>query len=209
MIASDCLQTFGRMSRVVMLAKTKTCAVVGLDGHMVDVAVDISPGLPTFTVVGFPDAAVRESTERVRAAIRNSGTEFPMKRITASLAPSDLQKTGPSYDLSIAAALLASSGQLPHIDPGSLLLGELALDGKLRATQGVLPMVAVGRERGYDTVFVPEENAAEASLVSGMNVVPVDSLESLISHMRGMGQLPIFDRKTGVVKEAPPSRRGR
>ncbi len=192
-----------------MLAKTKTCAVVGLDGHMVDVEVDISPGLPKFTVVGLPDAAVRESTERVRAAIRNSGTEFPMKRITASLAPSDLPKTGPSYDLPIAAALLASSGQLPHVDPGSLLLGELALDGKLRATQGILPMVAVGRERGYDTVFVPEENAAEASLVNGMSVVPVDSLESLVSHMRGMRVLPLFDPGTGIVRETPAPRSGR
>jgi magnesium chelatase family protein len=209
MPASDRNRTYVLNWWDVMLAKTKTCAVVGLDGHMVDVEVDISPGLPKFTVVGLPDAAVRESTERVRAAIRNSGTEFPMKRITASLAPSDLPKTGPSYDLPIAAALLASSGQLPHLDPGSLLLGELALDGKLRATQGVLPMVAVGRERGYDTVFVPEENAAEASLVSGMNVIPVDSLESLISHMRGTRSLPMFDPKTGSVKEAPAPRSSR
>ncbi|MDA0232967.1 MAG: magnesium chelatase, partial [Chloroflexi bacterium] len=122
-----------------MLSKSKTCAIVGLDGTIVDVESDISPGLPAFHVVGLPDAAVQESRERVRSAIRNSGTEFPMRRITVSLAPADLKKTGPAYDLPIAMGLLMSSGQVPDTFAGSLMLGELALDGSLRPTQGMLP----------------------------------------------------------------------
>ena len=156
-----------------MLARSKTCAIVGLDGTVVDVEADISPGLPAFHVVGLPDAAVQESRERVRAAIRNSGAEFPMRRITGSLAPADLRKSGPAYDLPIAMGLLMSSGQVPHTLSGSLLLGELALDGKLRPTPGMLPMVAVAKSAGVKTVFVPAVNAREAALVHGMEVMPV------------------------------------
>lgn len=172
-----------------MLAKTKTCAVVGLDGHVVEVEVDISPGLPAFHIVGLPDAAVQESKERVRAAIRNSGAEFPMRRITVSLAPADLKKTGPSYDLPIAVGILISTGQLPNRMNGSLLLGELALDGSLRPTQGILPMVAVGRSEGYSEVFVPSENAAEAALVSDMRVKAARSLDAVVGHLRNEAQI--------------------
>ena len=129
-----------------MLAKTRTCALSGLNGFLVEVEVDISPGLPAFNIVGLPDAAVRESSERVRAAIRNSGCEFPLKRVTVGLAPADVKKSGPSYDLPIAIGVLLSTGQIPDRLDGALLLGELALDGKLRPTQGILPMVAVGGE---------------------------------------------------------------
>ena len=172
-----------------MLAKTKTCAVVGLDGHVVEVEVDISPGLPAFNIVGLPDAAVQESRERVRAAIRNSGAEFPMRRITVSLAPADLKKTGPSYDLPIAVGILMSSGQLPENVKNALLLGELALDGVLRSTRGILPMVAVGKQRGYNQVFVPFPNAQEASLVEGMSVLPALGLEEVIAHIRADAQI--------------------
>ena len=167
-----------------MLAKTRTCAVVGLDGFVVEVEVDISPGLPAFNIVGLPDTAVQESRERVRAAIRNSGSEFPVRRITVSLAPADLKKTGPSYDLPIAIGILLSTGQIPDTLTGALLLGELALDGKLRPTQGILPMVAVGRSQGFKTVFVPAVNADEAALVSGVTIVPVDTLSQLVAHVR-------------------------
>ena len=131
-----------------MLAKCKTCAVVGLDGYVVEVEVDISPGLPAFTIVGLPDTAVQEARERVRAAIRNSGAEFPMRRITVSLAPADLRKSGPAYDLPIALGVLLSSGQVPEIPGSALLLGELSLDGGLRHTNGILPMVVVAKEEG-------------------------------------------------------------
>lgn len=191
-----------------MLAKTITSAIVGLEGMLVDVEADISPGLPAFHVVGLPDTAVQESRERVRSAIRNSGAEFPMRRITVSLAPADLPKSGPAYDLPIAMGLLMSSGQVPDTLSGSLLLGELALDGKLRATQGMLPMVAVGKSAGVKTVFVPAANAREAALVHGMEVMPVESLAQLVSHTRGTSTIKPYDGKSapaggaeGAVKD--------
>lgn len=176
-----------------MLAKTRTCAVVGLEGYVVEVEVDISPGLPAFHIVGLPDTAVQESRERVRAAVRNSGAEFPMRRIAVSLAPADLKKSGPSYDLPIAVGILVSSGQLPSDLNGSLLLGELALDGALRSTRGILPMVAVGRSQGFNTIFVPEENAPEAALVDGVEIVPAPDLQQVISHFRNETQIAPFD----------------
>ena len=167
-----------------MLAKSRTCAVVGLDGYIVEV--DISPGLPSFTIVGLPDAAVQEARERVRAAIRNSGCEFPMRRITASLAPADLRKAGPAYDLPIALAVLLSSGQVATAPESSLFLGELSLDGGLRHTNGILPMVMVARDEGFKTVFVPASDPPEAALVEGVEVVPLESLASLVAHLSGV-----------------------
>ena len=168
-----------------MLAKSLSCAVVGLDGFIVEVEVDISPGLPSFTIVGLPDPAVQESRERVRSAVRNSGFEFPLRRITVNLAPADLRKAGPAYDLPIAVGLLLSSGQVTHDVTDSLFLGELSLDGSLRRTNAILPMVAVGQQQGYRTVFVPAENAAEAALVDGVEVIPVTTLAELAGHLRG------------------------
>ncbi len=168
-----------------MLAKVNSCAVVGLDGALVEVEVDISQGLPAFTVVGLPDAAVQEARERVRAAIRNSGCTFPNKRITVNLAPADLKKEGPAYDLPIAVGILLSSEQMV-VDTSSLLfLGELSLDGSLRHSHGILPMVALARQRGLSTVFVPAPDAEEAALVEGVNIVPVPSLSHLVAHLRG------------------------
>ena len=168
-----------------MLAKAKTCAVVGLDGYIVEVEVDISPGLPSFTIVGLPDTAVQEARERVRAAVRNSGCEFPMRRITVNLAPADLRKAGPAYDLPIAVALLLSSKQVPQIPDSALLLGELSLDGSLRHTSGILPMVAVARDEGLRRVFVPSSDANEAALVEGAEITPVATLVELVAHLRG------------------------
>ena len=174
---------------------------MGLNGFLVEVEVDISPGLPAFNIVGLPDAAVQESRERVRAAIRNSGAEFPMRRITVSLAPADVRKSGPSYDLPIAVGILLSSGQVPDSINGSLLLGELALDGALRPTQGILPMVAVGRERGIKNVFVPTPNAAEAALVEGVKVTGVDALAQLAGHLRSELSIPLYQAVHTGVKE--------
>ena len=168
-----------------MLARAVTCAVVGLEGYIVQVEVDISPGLPKFTIVGLPDAAVQEARERVRAAIRNSGCEFPMRRITTNMAPADLPKAGPAYDLPIALAVLISSGQLPAAPESTMFLGELSLDGTLRHTNGVLPMVAVAREEGFESVFVPACDAGEAALVEGIRVFPVETLGHLLRHFRG------------------------
>ncbi|MEW6034396.1 MAG: YifB family Mg chelatase-like AAA ATPase [Chloroflexota bacterium] len=168
-----------------MLAKATSCAVVGLEGAIVEVEVDISPGLPSFTIVGLPDTAVQEARERVRAAIRNSGCVFPNKRITVNLAPADLRKEGPAYDLPIAMGILLSSEQVSADLSTTLFLGELSLDGGLRHTQGILPMVALAREKGLSTVMVPSVDAREASLIEGLVIVPVDSLSQLVGHLRG------------------------
>ena len=159
-----------------MLATVKSCAVTGLEGQIIDVEVDISGGLPAFNIVGLPDKAVQESRERVRAAIRNSDCEYPMRRITANLAPADLQKAGPSYDLPLAVSVLASSGQIYAIPGDSIFLGELSLNGDVRHTAGILPMVAVAQEAGIATAFVPAADGPEAALIDGIEVVPVRNL---------------------------------
>ncbi|MDD4858654.1 MAG: YifB family Mg chelatase-like AAA ATPase [Dehalococcoidales bacterium] len=168
-----------------MLAKVRSCAVVGLDGAIVEVEVDISSGLPSFTIVGLPDTAVQEAKERVRAAIRNSGGTFPMKRIVVNLAPADLKKAGPAYDLPIAMGILLSSGQLTADVSRTVFLGELSLDGNLRHTTGILPMVGLAYQQGIPEVIVPEADAREASLVDGARIIPAASLTRLISHFRG------------------------
>jgi magnesium chelatase family protein len=175
-----------------MLAVARTFALVGVDAAFVDAEVDIHRGLPTFSVVGLPDAAVRESRERVRAAIVNSGFEFPLKRITVSLAPSDLRKAGPGFDLAIAAALLAACGQLqPRLLERWALAGELALDGRLRPVRGALAMADAARAGGVEGIAVPLVNAAEAAMISGITVAPMASLRTLLELDRGeVGELP-------------------
>jgi magnesium chelatase family protein len=188
-----------------MLAKVISCALLGLEGAIVEVEVDISPGLPSFTLVGLPDAAVQEAKERVRAAVRNSGYSFPMKRIIVNLAPADLKKAGPAYDLPIAVGILLSSEQLSADVCHTLLLGELSLDGSLRHTNGILPMVALAYQKGLTDVIVPETDAKEASLVEGAKILPFASLPQLASYLRG--EIPPPEYKPGEVKEdAPPDR---
>ncbi|MFQ6016171.1 MAG: YifB family Mg chelatase-like AAA ATPase [Anaerolineae bacterium] len=168
-----------------MLAKVSSCAVVGLEGAIVQVEVDISRGLPSFTIVGLPDAAVQESRERVRAAIRNSGAHFPGTRLTVNLAPADLRKEGPAYDLPIAVGILLASEQLYADLSTSLFIGELSLDGSVRHTNGILPMASLAKEQGYETVYVPAVDAPEAALIQGIKVIPVENLESLMDHLSG------------------------
>ena len=176
-----------------MLANAQTCAVLGLDGFVVQVEVDISPGLPVFNIVGLPDAAVQEAKERVRAALRNSGCEFPLRRITVNLAPADLKKEGPAYDLPIAICMLLSSGQIDTLPTGAIFLGELSLEGTLRHTKGILAMVSVARDQGYTSVFVPTSDAEEASLVEDIKVYPVSSLRQLIEHLRCENEIEPLD----------------
>ena len=173
-----------------MLAKVTSCAVIGLEGAIVDVEVDISPGLPSFTIVGLPDTAVQESKERVRAAIRNSGCTFPAKRITVNLAPADLKKAGPAYDLPIAIGILLSSEQISADFSNTLFLGELSLDGSLKHTNGILSMVALAGEKGLTNVYVPAEDGNEASLLDSLKVIPCASLAQLISHLRNEISIP-------------------
>jgi magnesium chelatase family protein len=169
-----------------MLAKVFSCAVIGLEGAIVEVEVDTANGLPSFVVVGLPDAAVQESRERVQAAIRNAGFYFPQKRLTVNLAPASLRKEGPAYDLPIALGVLAAVGQLPtEAFNGVLVVGELSLDGSVRHVRGVLPMTALARAAGYGTVLVPEVDAREAALIPDVNVIPVANLAQLVKHLSG------------------------
>jgi magnesium chelatase family protein len=169
-----------------MLAQVTSCAVVGLEGELIQVEVDISRGLPSWTLVGLPDAAVRESSERVRSAIKNSGLQFPRGRLTINLAPADLRKEGPAYDLPIAVGVLVASEQLFPLDDAAMLIGELSLDGSVRHVKGTLPMAAKARDAGISTLYVPQEDAPEAALVEGVNVYPISTLGRLVSHLLGI-----------------------
>jgi magnesium chelatase family protein len=176
-----------------MLGKARTCAIIGLDGALVEVEVDISQGLPAFMIVGLPDTAVQEAKERVRTAIKNCGCVFPQRRITVNLAPADLRKEGPAYDLPIAVGILLASEQIPAGAEDCLFLGELSLDGSVRHTNGMLPMVAVARDAGLASVFVPATDALEASLIPDVTVFPVDHLAQLVMHLRGEQRIAPFD----------------
>ncbi|HXF51072.1 MAG TPA: YifB family Mg chelatase-like AAA ATPase, partial [Dehalococcoidia bacterium] len=172
-----------------------SCAVIGLGGELVEVEVDVTPGEPKMFTVGLPDAAVREAQERVRSAIKNSGLAFPHRRVVVNLAPADLKKEGPSYDLPIAVGILLASEQVLADVSGTVFLGELALDGQVRHAHGILPMVALARERGMTTVVVPEADAEEAALVEGVDVIPVGTLRALVDHLNRDAVIPPFERQ--------------
>ena len=187
-----------------MLAKVKSAAAVGLEGAVVDVEVDLLPGLPSFTIVGLPDKAVQEARERVRSAIRNSSYKFPGRRITVNLAPADLKKEGPAYDLPIAIGILISSGQVNADISHSVFLGELSLDGRLRHTHGVLPMVALAREKGLSAVFVPWDDRKEASLIDSIHIFPAESLAQLVAHLQGETSIPEYHSEFNWEHEFRP-----
>lgn len=168
-----------------MLSKINSCAVIGLDCERIEVEADIGPGMAGTTVVGLPDTAVQESRERVKSAIKNSGALYPNLRITINLAPADIKKEGPAYDLPIAVGILAASGQLDADLSQSLLVGELALDGKLRHTNGILPVTLFAKEKGYGRLFVPKVDEFEAGLVEGVEIIPIESLTQLIDYLEG------------------------
>ena len=187
-----------------MLAMARSCAIIGLDGALVEVEVDIANGLAAFVIVGLPDAAVNEAKERVKAAIKNSGCLFPYKHITVNLAPADLRKEGPAYDLPIAAGILFASGQInPNEElTNALFLGELSLDGALRHTNGILPMVALAREKHVKAVFVPAVDAVEATLIEGVTVYPVETLGQLVAHLNGIKQIEPYIRDPHILDNA-------
>ncbi len=191
-----------------MLAKINSCALVGLDAILVEVEVDAAQGMPGTTLVGLPSMAVKESKERVWAAIRNSGLRFPGgRRLTINLAPADLRKDGPAYDLPIALGLLAASGQIPpDVLDGALVLGELSLDGSVRHVRGVISAAHLAETLGLEKIFVPASDAAEASLFPTIEVVPVDHLISLVEHLLGLDVIPPFDPESvDVSVESPAS----
>src|SRR5215831_15076506 len=180
-----------------MLARLRTAAVFGVEACQVDVEVDVSFGMPKFTMVGLPDASVRESRDRVRSAIRNSGFTFPPHRITVNLAPADVRKAGAAFDLPIALGILAAEGVVECKDASTLLLlGELSLDGSIHPARGVLPIAAAARRAGIDALLLPAANASEAAIVAGLNVYPVTSLSEAAR--------ALSDRTLAPARPSPP-----
>ena len=180
-----------------MLAKVVSCGVVGLDGITVTVEVDFSPnsGQPQFNIVGLPGSAIKESRERVQSAIKNTGLRFPHKRYTVNLAPANIPKDGPAYDLPIAIGALAATDQCPldALDD-AMFIGELSLDGQLRHVKGVISCAYAAHLEGLSTIYVPDCDAAEAALIPDLDVIPVPSLGHLVEHLYGMRVIPAFRR---------------
>lgn len=172
-----------------MLAKVKSAGLFGIEGYVINVEVDISQGLPSFEIVGLPDAAVREARERVRAAIKNSGFEFPIRRITVNMAPADTKKEGPAFDLAIAVGILMATGQIqPMSEFSPVYLGELSLDGSIRPVRGVLPMLLSIRSQER-SVVLPDENICEASHVEDMVIYSAATLKDLVLKLNSPGEM--------------------
>lgn len=172
-----------------MFSKLISMGLVGVDAFPVEVEAFLSNGMPCFDVVGLPDAAVRESRERVRAAIRTCGFDYPTARITVNLAPADVRKEGAVYDIPLMVALLAASGQMPAVPQNCGFVGELSLDGTVRRINGALPMAIKARDMGLESFFVPADNSAEVSVVDGINCYPLRNVSQLVAHLRGETRL--------------------
>ncbi len=172
-----------------MFSRLKSVGLFGIDSYMIEVEADISTGLPAFDIVGLPDAAVKESRDRVRAAIKNCGYKFPVSRITINLAPADLKKEGSIYDLPVLIAILKASGQLKAELNDSIFVGELSLDGRVRPSGGILAIAITALNNQIKNVFVPAENAAEAAVIDGINVYGISTVKELIEHIKGINTL--------------------
>jgi len=169
-----------------VLAKVLSSAVLGIDAYRVEVEVDITSGLPSFSTVGLPEASVKESKERVKSAIANSGYRFPDDRITVNLAPADIKKEGTGFDLPIALGILAATGIIPQEALSRhLVLGELSLDGRVKPVKGSLPMAISARQWGHPAIIVPHENGLEASVVGDIDVLPVKTLSEVVEFLSG------------------------
>src|SRR5213594_505069 len=187
-----------------MLARVRSGALRGIDALVVDVEVDISTGLPHTTTVGLPDGAVREATDRIRAALRNAGFEYPTRRLTVNLAPAGVRKEGPHYDLPIALGILAADAKPPLPDLGPwCVLGELGLDGRVHDVRGALPIAAAARRAGLAAMLVPAANAAEAALAGGPPVFGVETLAEAVTHLRGNSREPVTVDAAALLAVAP------
>ncbi len=169
-----------------MISKINSFALYGLEGKSVEIEIDINNGLPSFEIVGLADTAVKESKERVRSAVKNSGRNLPTKKITANFAPADLKKEGSAFDLPLAIGLLKASAQLVTETDGIVFLGELSLDGRLRKINGVLPILIAARDAGFRTFIIPFENSEEASFVNGIDVYAFRTLTEVVDHLSGL-----------------------
>jgi magnesium chelatase family protein len=188
-----------------MLARLESAAVFGIDAFPVHVEVDVGLGLPFFRMVGLPDASVRESRDRVRAAIRNSGFPFPAHRMTINLAPADVRKAGSSFDLPIALGILAAGGMFGSQNLSDIVIvGELSLDGTIHSARGVLPIAAAARRRGQSALLLPAHNAPEASIVEGLRLLPVTTLTEAVDVLRGgpPSPVPSLPRSAGLAPDS-------
>jgi magnesium chelatase family protein len=186
-----------------MFAQTFGSTTIGVNGFLIHVEVDITNGLPGFEIVGLPDTAVRESRDRVRAAIKNSGFKFPARKTTINLAPADMKKDGSGLDLPIAIGILLANGIIPQeLSEKSMFVGELSLEGKLRGIHGILPMAIHCLEKGITNIFVAPENASEALLVDGLTVYAPNTLEELIAFLKGDNEL-IAAQNDDIILEEP------
>lgn len=167
-----------------MYVKVHSSATVGIDAYIMEIELDMTQGLPGLVMVGLPDSAVKESKERVRSALYNSGYSYPQKKLTLNLAPADVPKEGASLDLPIAIALVTAFGMIPNEAVEKVMfLGELALDGTLRPVRGVLPVALSAKENGFESFILPEENAPEAAVVNGIDIIPVKTLQQAVQHL--------------------------
>lgn len=179
-----------------MLAHVFSCAVIGLDGVLIDIEVDYGQGLPHMAIVGLPDEAIKESRERVYSAIKNAFLVYPRKPLTVNLAPASVRKEGPFYDLPIAIGVLVTAEQIPpEAIENSLIIGELSLDGTVRHVRGILAVAALARSEGYKKIYVPAVDAPEASLIPDIEVYPVETLNQLWQHLNGENLIPAFQPK--------------
>ncbi len=188
-----------------MLAHVLSSAVIGIDAIPLTVEVDISTSMPIWSLVGLPDAAVKESQERVRSAIRNSAFEFPLRRITINLAPADVKKEGPSFDLPIAVGILVASGQLSgQILHETVIVGELSLDGSVRSVAGILPIALAAKANKIKRMLVPTANTREAAIVGGLDVIPVATLVDVASALNAPDTLkPVVLDPSILLPEQP------
>ena len=173
-----------------MLAKVYSSAVLGIDAYRVEVEVDITAGLPSYTTVGLPEASVKESKERVKSAIGNSGYRFPDDRITVNLAPAAIKKEGTGFDLPIALGILTATGLIPQeVIARYMVLGELSLDGRVKPVRGSLPMALAAKKAGYRAILVPADNSREAAVVTDIDVLPVRTLSQVVGFLTGYARI--------------------
>jgi len=168
-----------------MLAKVNSFGLIGIDGHSVEVEIDINSGLPSYDVVGLADTAIKESKERVKSAIKNSAFNYPINKIIVNLAPAHTKKEGSMYDLPIAVGILIANSTLTQNEVKDyIILGELSLDGSIRKINGVLPMVISAKQKGYTKFIIPKGNSLEASFIDGVSIYPVENLKQLVQFLK-------------------------
>lgn len=193
-----------KINDTFMLATVFSSSVIGIDAYRVEVEVDISRGLPSFSTVGLPEGAVRESKERVKAALKNSGYHFPSDRITVNLAPADVKKEGSGFDLPIAIGILAATGLIPHSAlTDHIIIGELSLDGSIRPIKGALSMAIMLKEFGLQGIYLPSENAMEAAVVEEIDVHPANTLSQLVQALNGVEHIAPITIDKNLLDDLP------